>query len=247
VESAKAIPGLSTIRTEVSIFSRMSGLEIEWPRPAPGTVIVFVHGAIVNGTEMTVLRRRLKRLGYGVRQFHWSSIRRGLDASIERLGTFIAQTEAETVHVIGHSMGGVLTRLLFERSPDPRPGRLIAIGSPLIGCWVARRFLRLPGPIGPCLLGHSIRDYLAQPIDPAWRGQRELGVLAGTYPIGAGSVFHDLPVPSDGVVLLAETRLAGLADHVTFRLNHFGMLFSRRCAAASARFLATGRFAVHSQ
>jgi pimeloyl-ACP methyl ester carboxylesterase len=220
----------------------MTSPELSARRPAPGTVIVFVHGAIVNGTEMALLRRRMKRLGYGVRQFHWSSIRVGLDASVERLGKFVTETEADTVHVVGHSMGGVLTRLLFERAPDPRPGRLIAIGSPLTDCWVGRRFLRLPGPIGCCLLGHSIRDYLGKPIDPAWRGTREFGVLAGTYPLGAGSLFRDLPVPSDGVVLLEETKLEGLTDHATFRLNHFGMLFSRRCAMAIAQFLATGRF-----
>jgi hypothetical protein len=45
------------------------------------------------------------------------------------------------------------------------------------------------------------------------------------------------------LVLLKETRLAGLRDHVTYRLNHFGMLFSRRCCAQVARFLATGAFA----
>jgi hypothetical protein len=36
--------------------------------------------------------------------------------------------------------------------------------------------------------------------------------------------------------------LQGITDHLTFRLNHFGMLFSRRCAAAVARFLERGKF-----
>jgi len=211
--------------------------------PAPGTVIVFVHGAIVNGHEMFLLRRRLKRLGYGVRQFHWHSITAGLEDNLTRLSHFIAQTEADTLHVVGHSMGGVLVRLLFERAPDARPGRIVAIGSPLIDCWVGRRFEALHPKIGPLLASRSVHDYLAAPIDPVWRGKREFGVLAGTYPFGIGAIFHDLPAPSDGVVLLGETQLQGIKDHVTVRLNHFGMLFSRRCAAAMARFLATGRFA----
>jgi pimeloyl-ACP methyl ester carboxylesterase len=165
----------------------------------------------------------------------------GLDENVERLGKFIAQTEAETVHVVGHSMGGVLTRRLFERSPDSRPGRLIAIGSPLVDCWVGRRFLRLHGTVGSWCVGRSVHDYISGSIDPVWRGTREFGVLAGTWPLGVGSLFHDLPGPSDGVVLLEETRLQGITDHATFRLNHFGMLFSRRCTAAIARFLETGQ------
>lgn len=223
-------------------FRRMPEPEIESRRPVPGTVIVFVHGAIVNGWEMGVLRGRLKRLGYGVRQFHWPSVRVGLEENVERLGKFIAGTEAKTLHVIGHSMGGVLTRLLFERAPDPRPGRLIAIGSPLTDCWVGRRYAGLRGPVGPWLVGRSVHDYIQGPIDPVWRGEREFGVIAGTYPFGAGAVFRDLPKPSDGVVLLEETKLNGLTDQATFRLNHFGMLLSKRCAAAIARFLEAGRF-----
>jgi pimeloyl-ACP methyl ester carboxylesterase len=210
-------------------------------RPAPGTVIVFAHGAIVNGHEMALLRGRMKRLGYGVRQFRWGSITVPLEKNLERFAHFLAQTEADSVHVVGHSMGGVLARLLFERAPDPRPGRIVAIGSPLTDCWVGRKFGALH-PRLPWLASRSVRDYLAREINPAWAGSRDFGALAGTYPFGIGTIFRDLPRPSDGVVLLDETKLVGLSDHATYRLNHFGMLLSKRCAAAVAQFLETGRF-----
>jgi hypothetical protein len=117
----------------------------------------------------------------------------------------------------------------------------VAIGSPLTDCWVGRKFGALH-PKLPWLAGRAVRDYLAQEISPAWRGAREFGVLAGTYPFGIGTLFRDLPAPSDGVVLLEETKLLGLSGHATFRLNHFGMLFSKRCVAAIAQFLASGSF-----
>jgi pimeloyl-ACP methyl ester carboxylesterase len=212
-------------------------------RPAAGTVVVFVHGAIVNGHEMAVLRSRIRRLGYGVRQFHWRSITAPLEENLDRFAQFVAGTDADTLHIVGHSMGGVLARLLFERVPDPRPGRIVAIGSPLTDCWVGRKFGALH-PKLPWLAGRTVRDYLAQEISPTWRGSRDFGVLAGTYPFGIGTLFRDLPTPSDGVVLLDETKLIGLRDHATFRLNHFGMLFSKRCVAATVQFLETGRFQV---
>jgi pimeloyl-ACP methyl ester carboxylesterase len=219
----------------------MPGSPDPTPRPAPGTVIVFVHGAIVNGHEMVLLRRRMKRLGFGTRQFHWKSITAPLEENLERFSRFLTETEADTLHVVGHSMGGVLARLLFERAPDPRPGRIVAIGSPLTDCWTGRRFGALH-PQLPWLAGRAVRDYLAAPIDPVWRGARAFGVLAGTYPFGIGTLFRDLPAPSDGVVLLEETKLQGITDHQTFRLNHFGLLFSKRCAAAMGRFLENDRF-----
>ena len=216
-------------------------LNPEW-RPAVGTSIVFAHGAVVNGWEMALLRHRLRQLGYRTRQFHYHSMLRGLDDNALRLKEFIRETEGDTVHVVGHSMGGVLIRQVFEQMPDPRPGRLIAIGSPFIDCWIGHRVSGLHDR-GYCLLGKTVHDHILRPRDRTWRGMRELGVIAGTYPLGIGAVFHDLPRSSDGVVLLEETGLLDTTDHVTYRLNHFGMLLSKRCCAQIARFLATGAFA----
>jgi len=215
----------------------------EWKPPASvPTSIVFVHGAIVNGWEMALLRRRLRQLGYHVRQFKYQSMLKGLDDNVGRLRDFIRETPGEVIHVVGHSMGGVLLRHAFEQSPDPRPGRLLVIGAPLLDCWVGHRFLRLHTHLGRYMIGRTVLDHISRTNDPVWRGARDFGVLAGTYPFGVGAIFKSLPFPSDGVVILAETRLQGLRDHLTIRLNHFGMLFSKRCCMQVARFLAAGTF-----
>jgi len=216
------------------------------PTAANRETVVFVHGAIVRGWEMALLRRRMKQLGYRVRQFRYRSMMRGFEENARRLKKFLNNTEGDVLHVVGHSMGGVLARHVFEHDPDPRPGRIVAIGSPLLGCWVGERFARLHPLIGRLMIGRTVYEHISRPGDPAWRGARDFGVLAGTYPIGIGAIFKTLPRPSDGVVLLEETRLTGLRDHFTFRLNHFGMLFSKRCAAQIARFLAMGEFAPHA-
>jgi pimeloyl-ACP methyl ester carboxylesterase len=213
------------------------------PPPGDDAAIVFVHGAIVNGWEMAPLRRRFARHGYRVRQFYYRSMVLGLAENVARLRDFIAATEGGTIHVIGHSMGGVLLRHAFETRPDPRPGRLIALGSPFLDCWVGHRCQLLSPRYGPNLMGRTVHDHITGPRDPVWRGARELGIIAGTFPLGVGSVLGRLPRPSDGVVLLEETRLQGVKDHVHYRLNHFALLFSTRCFAQMARFLATGHFA----
>ena len=214
-----------------------------WRPPASSrATVVLIHGAIVRGWEMALLAYRLRQAGYNVRQFRYRSMMKGIDENARRLRAFLAETEGDTLHVVGHSMGGVLVRQVFEQDPDPRPGRLIAVGSPLAGCWVGSRFNRIR-LIGHLLIGRTVYDCITRQVDPVWHGARDFGVIAGTYRFGIGAIFRSLPQPSDGVILLHETRLEGLRDHVTFRLNHFGMLFSRRCTTEIARFLATGAFA----
>jgi pimeloyl-ACP methyl ester carboxylesterase len=215
-----------------------------WRPPASSrATVVLVHGAIVRGWEMALLAHRLRQAGYHVRQFRYRSMMKGIDENSRRLRAFLGQTEGDTLHVVAHSMGGVLVRQVFEQDPDFRPGRLIAIGSPLAGCWVGHRFQQVHPLIGRLLIGRTVADCIARPVDPVWHGARDFGVIAGTFRFGIGAIFRSLPRPSDGVILLQETRLDGLRDQVTFRLNHFGMLFSRRCTTEIARFLATGAFA----
>jgi pimeloyl-ACP methyl ester carboxylesterase len=218
-------------------------LDPAWRPAGPGrATVVLVHGAVVRGWEMALLRRRLRVLGYGMRQFRYRSMLKGLDENARRLKEFLSAADGDILHVVGHSMGGVLIREVFEKDPDPRPGRLVAMGSPLAGCWVGRHFAGLHPRVGGYLVGRTVADYIGRPGGEGWRGARDLGVIAGTYPVGIGAAFRSHPRPSDGVILLEETRLPGITDHVSFRLNHFALLFSRRCCAEVARFLATGAF-----
>ncbi len=218
-------------------------LNSEWRPPASSrATIVMVHGAVVDGYEMFLLRRRLEQLGYTTRLFHYRSMMRSLDHNVARLSTFIHETEGDIVHVVAHSMGGVLTRQVFEQTPDPRPGRLVAVGSPLLDCWIGHRIIRLHPHLGRLLIGQSVYDHITHLPGQVWRGERDFGVVAGTYPFGIGAIFSSLPVPSDGVVLLEETRLQGIRDHINYRINHFGLLLSKRCTAQIACFLATGAF-----
>lgn len=209
-------------------------------RASPDASVLLVHGALVKGVEMELLAWRLRRLGYRVRIFRWPSMLGGLEENIQRLGNFLSRVPGETLHVVAHSMGGVLTREVFERQPDPRPGRLIATGSPFLDCWIGRRVLDYRG--GQFAVGRTVRDHLEQLSTRPWSGKRELGVVAGTFAFGVGRNFPSMPRPNDGVILWKETRLPGITDHVTFHMNHFGMLLARPCFIQMARFLATGRF-----
>lgn len=199
---------------------------------------MLVHGVWMPGAEMGFARHRLAARGYEPHQFHFRSVGRSTEESVVALMEFQARIEAPTLHFVGHSMGGLLILKMFARFALARPGRIVALGSPLRGSWVAERLSRhVPGRL---LLGRAAEPLTAgfEQLPP----DREVGVVAGDWPVGIGRMWPDMPQPSDGTVSVAETRLPGLADHISLRVNHMGLLFSTEVMDQTSAFLRDGRF-----
>ena len=110
---------------------------------------------------------------------------KGLQENVERFARFIADTEGDVIHVIGHSMGGVLTREVFEQLPDARPGRLIAIGSPLTDCWVGRRV----GRLSALLAGRTVNEFLSRSAIPSGGAVVNLVSLPGLFLSASAGFF----------------------------------------------------------
>jgi pimeloyl-ACP methyl ester carboxylesterase len=206
----------------------------------PRTVIVYVHGLWFTGREGFLLRRRLGRaLGAETRAFGYPSVNAPLAANAAALGRYLSGIRADALHLVGHSLGGVVIVRLFEDPPALPPGRVVVMGSPLNGSGAARGFARLPG--GRSLMGRSMHDVLYS-APRAWGPERELGVIAGAQPLGLGRLVARLEQPNDGTVTVAETQLPGTTDRILMPVNHSRMIFSEPVARQVAAFLRDGRF-----
>lgn len=135
--------------------------------------------------------------------------------------------------------GGIVVLHLFELGRVLPEGRVLLLGSPVLGSGVARAMMAHTGLRS--LLGRSGIDGLTQAA-PEWHGERDLGVIAGTMALGVGRLFGGLQGANDGTVSVCETRLQGATDFVTLAVNHMGMLFSSGVAREACRFLHYGRF-----
>lgn len=203
-------------------------------------VVVLVHGLWMNGTESLLLRRRVAEAGFSPRQFSYRSVSEGFDANAERLKQFLDEVPGERVHLVGHSLGGLLLVQMLARHADHREGRVVCLASPLTGSRAASSLLNLPG--GRALLGGSAEG-LFDPRPRRWSGRRELGIVAGATSVGLGRLFTALPEPNDGTIAVDETRLEGAADHIVLNVSHTFMLFSPAVAAQVVHFLRHGQFA----
>ena len=134
---------------------------------AAGTPIVLVHGIFDNRSIFAVLRRGLHRRGFGpTYALNYSALTEDARSVAARLGSLIGQVREETgherVHVVGHSLGGLIGRYLVQRlGGDESVHTLVTLGSPHGGT--------LPAHIVPLEVARQIRiggdliEELAQP------------------------------------------------------------------------------------
>jgi pimeloyl-ACP methyl ester carboxylesterase len=226
-----------------------------------GAVVVYVHGLWLPGGESFLLRRRLSRaLGAESRVFSYPSVRGNITESAEALGRYLQKIPADTLHLVAHSMGGLLILKLFElgvvtggpvaamAGPLPAggvvlpPGRIVLTGSPVRGSESARRLVRAPFGFGRVLLGRVAAEALLSRGERQWTGGRDLGVIAGEMGVGLGRLLGRLEGPNDGTVLVEETDLPGATDQLRLRVSHSGMVYSPEVARQIAVFLREGRF-----
>ena len=128
---------------------------------AAGTPILLVHGLVDNRSVFAVLRRALRRRGFGqVLTFDYSPLLSDVRTASEQLAAVVERTCESTgyerVHVVGHSLGGLVARYYVQRlGGDARVHTLCTLGSPHSGTWAAHllpsRLLRQLRPHSPLL------------------------------------------------------------------------------------------------
>jgi pimeloyl-ACP methyl ester carboxylesterase len=202
--------------------------------------VVTVHGLWMRGASMAVLRRRLEPHGFQFHDFAYASVKGSLRANAAALAAYVGTVPGDTVHLVGHSLGGVLICAMLESSHPARIGRVVCLGSPLRGSRTAARLARWPG--GQRLVGQCLADVQARGGFAAWRAGIEVGSIAGRVPLGIGRLLGRFPEPNDGTVAVAETQIAGLADHLVLPVSHVALLWSGAVAAQAEHFLLHGRF-----
>jgi triacylglycerol lipase len=118
---------------------------------AAGTPILLVHGIMDNRSVFTVFRRALQRRGFGaVHAVNYSLFTGDLRAAAHQLRTHVerlrAETGADRVHIVGHSLGGVIARYYVQRLGGAAAvDTLVTLGSPHGGTLTA---YLLPTPLG---------------------------------------------------------------------------------------------------
>lgn len=200
---------------------------------------MFIHGLFMNGWDLSLLRHRVTDAGFATYQFSYHSTSQAIEATVQEIHDFVSSINADEIHYVCHSLGGLVVRHFFHAFQDLPPGRVVTLGTPHQGSGVARFFNQ--HRIGMMLLGESINAGLLGNAPP-WDGQRELGSIAGISSFGMGMIFQDMHEPNDGTVTVSETRLENATAHLELPVTHTGLVVSAIVAEEVIHFLKHGYF-----
>jgi len=188
-----------------------------------------------------VLARRLRRQGFIVHLFSYPSVRADLHANAAWLARFLDTLDADTVHLVGHSLGGILIRALFHEHPQQKPGRIVTLGTPHGGSRTAQHLSH--HALWRRAMGKSVAQLLAGATQHWSPPLREMGVICGTRSFGLGRLlYRGLPRPNDGLLTVKESASVNAREHLALPVSHTGMMFSREVAEQIGHFLVSGKF-----
>lgn len=208
--------------------------------------VVLVPGLARTPRCMRRLKRALVDAGYRVRVLDYPS----RSAPVETLAASWLAPElracraegARTIHVVTHSLGGILLRQTAVTRDIPELGRVVMLGPPnrgtevvdrLGGCWL---FRLVNGPAG-VQLGTGPNDLPARLPPPTG----EIGILAGTRTI---NWFLSMLIPgrNDGKVAVERTRLDIPHTFRDIACSHPFLMSDREAIRETLCFLRHGRF-----
>jgi hypothetical protein len=215
--------------------------------------VVLLHGLSVGAWTRWPLARALARDGHRVLNLDYPSRRLPLErlaatwlpARLEALGAPRKTGAAGRLHLVTHSMGGLIARGWLAAHGVPANLRRVVMiapphhGTRMVDCLNHWHLARLTGINGP-RLGTGPDAYPAT-LPPHWPAGPELGIIAGDRsltPFGAWLTG----TPGDGKVTLASTRLPGQRAHLILPHSHTLILWRRATHDATRHFLAHGRF-----
>ncbi len=208
-----------------------------------GTGVLLIHGISRSSKSMAAFREPLTKAGFQVFPFDYPSTRVDITESAEYLRQVIESLDGiESLHIVAHSMGGLVTRAYLAKPADPRLKRLVMLGTPNSGADMADLLRDKANFLFKPLLGPAGQQLITDPnglIGQLPIPKCEFAIIAGGR---GGNGFNPLiPGDDDGTVSVASTRLAGATDFLQVNSLHTLLMKSDEAINSTVRFLESGR------
>jgi hypothetical protein len=221
-------------------------LSVRWSDGDKDECVIVLHGLARGTGAMEKIAVALQHEGYQVANTGYPSrkltIEELAEPTIEEGLLACRNADAETIHFVTHSLGGILVRYYLETESITELGRSVMLAPPNQGSEAVDAFRNWPfygsifGPAGQQLgTGDDSVPLKLGPVD------FEVGIIAGDRSIDP---IASIPLtnPDDGRVSVESTKVEGMTDFITVHHSHAFMMKRDAVIRQIVHFLNQGRF-----
>lgn len=210
--------------------------------------VILLHGLGRTYRAMEDMARALRREGFTVANVDYPST----DFMAEELADIalpqgIAECRAQgstTIHIITHSLGGVLTRYYLKNRQIADLGRVVMLSPPNSGSEIPETFSdtwlfnAVMGPVFPQL--RSSEDSFVNSLGPV---SFPLGIITGNKSLFFDRYFSTIiPGEDDGKVSVERAKVEGMTDFIVLPYTHPYIMEEDEVIEQAIYFLRNGLF-----
>ncbi|MES9969371.1 MAG: alpha/beta hydrolase [Candidatus Thiodiazotropha sp.] len=208
--------------------------------------VILLHGMGRSAFSLGAIEVSLERQGYHV----WNKSYPSLSQSVGELASpaieagleYCRSKQAQRIHFVTHSLGGILVRYYLQEHPIQGLGRIVMLAPPNRGSEVADQmkdgywYRTIMGPSGQAL--GTDEKSLPNTLKPI---PGEIGIIAGRVD-GESWFLPEIPGEDDGKVAVERTKLAEMRDFLLVEVGHTFIMLDDEVVRQIHYFLRNGVF-----
>lgn len=208
--------------------------------------VVLIHGYNKDESDMFTLKSNLTDLGYNCVSINLPTRFGTLDDCNKVLQSELSKmlpsmSEQQQIHLVGHSMGGLIIRSYLAKNSFPNIGRCVLIAPPNRGSKLADLAHKIFPPVSKIFKPLSdLKTNGTQIPKPVSIPCPEIGVIAGNKSNLLLGIL--LSNENDGRVEVDSTKLEGMKDFIVKRYGHKEIHHKYDIAILIDNFLRNGSF-----